>query len=134
MILLYYQIIDERMCFKMDEQKATAQNAPQPRPDPYKPNPFLLKKGMPATEADFFAAYGITRKKAGEILMMLQAHIQNQNPAIKISHEATWSKSNLDKLFNFAGHNYLTLIKNISNYTFNTFSPTECINTICREF
>lgn len=117
---------------KLDDQ---AKTPPEPaKPDPYKPNPFLLRKGMPATEADFFAAYGITRKKAGEILMMLQSHIQHQNPAIKINHEYTWSKSNLEKLFSFAGHNYMTLIKNISNYTFTSFSANECINKICREF
>lgn len=102
--------------------------------DPYKPSQFLLKKGMPATEEEFFNKYGITRKKAGEILILLKKHIQTINPVIQINHEAVWTKSNLDMLFNFAGHNYEQLIKNIENYQFKSFSPNQCIKEICRDF
>lgn len=117
----------------MEEQKA--QNIKkQIKPDPYKPSLFLLKKRMPATEAEFFNAYGITRTKAGELLIILKKHIQTINPAIQINHETAWTKNNLEKLFSFAGHNYEQLIKNINNYTFKSFSPNQCIAEICREF
>lgn len=103
------------------------------RNNPYTPSPFLLRKGLPATEVDFFNKYGVTRKKAGEILIAIKKHVQEKNPDIQINHELTWNKAQLEKIFSFAGHNYDQLMININTYEFKYFSPNDCIKQICRD-
>lgn len=97
-------------------------------------SPFLLNKGLPATEREFFNKYGITRKKAKGILDQIASKIETNNPKLgKINHTRMWSPKNLEKLFNFAGHNYEQLIINIQKAEFKTFSPNNFINQICKE-
>lgn len=99
-----------------------------------KASPFLLSKGLPATEREFFLRFGISKKKAKHILDKIAEEACTKNPALqKINHSRTWSRKNLEKLFNFAGHNYQQLLKNIEEYKFQKLIPNKFIEEICKE-